>query len=108
MTHATTPATSGTVEDAETPFEGLKTYAGEQAKAARETVNHADEVVAYSCSHGFDRDPAVMSQVQAMHDAAEAHAAAAEAAVRALSSHEPGAEYHGTGTDAHASAFRPA
>jgi hypothetical protein len=104
-----TTSTTATAEQAETPFEGLQQVLGQQAIEARAAANHAqDELIAYAVTHGFDRDQAVMAQLQAIHDAAEAHAAAAEGAQRTLAAnHAEGAEYHGTGQDAHASAFRP-
>ena len=105
----TTPAVTDT-ETGDTPFDAMLTAHRQHAKQQRQIAQAAnDDLMAHAIARGFDRDPAYMADLQAVADAAEAAATAAEGAVRGLNArHADGAEYHGTGHDADAGAFRPA
>ena len=105
----TTPAVTDT-ETGDTPFDAMLTTHRQHAKQQRQIAQAAnDDLMAHAIARGFDRDPAYMADLQAVADAAEAAATAAEGAVRGLNArHADGAEYHGTGHDADAGAFRPA
>jgi hypothetical protein len=97
------------LEGADTPHEAMQgafrqigTRAAEFAQAA------SDELAAAAAVHGMDRDPQTMADIAALADHAQALQAQANAAATGLGQrHAEGAEYHSTGTDANASAYRP-
>lgn len=94
----------------DSPYESMLAYHTGRAKASRDRAAAAqDDLTAHAVVHGFDRDKEYMAQLQAIVDAEEAAATQEEATVTGLQGrHEPGAEYHQGGQDAHAEAFRPA
>ena len=97
------------IESGDTPYQGMQTtLAGYSARAQAMHDQAADDLTAAAATHGFDRDPALMAQLQAIQDAAQALVGASQGASSTLvANHSDGDEYH-SGQDAHASAFRPA
>ena len=97
------------LETGDTPFDAMLTAHRQHTKQQRQIAGAAhDDLMAHAIAREFDRDPEYMASLQAIADSAEAAAVAAENAVRGLNArHADGAEYHGTGHDADASAFRP-
>lgn len=98
------------LEAGDTPYDGMQgaldTYAT-QAQGISASVG--DDLTAASAVHGFDRDPALTADIAHITDLAEQLQSATAAAKAGLAArHAEGAEYHGSGQDAHASAFRPA
>ena len=97
------------VESGDTPYQGMQSTLGSYSAQAQAMYEQAsDDLTAAAAAHGFDRDPALMAQLQAIQDAAQALVGAAQGANSTLvANHSDGDEYH-SGQDAHASAFRPA
>jgi hypothetical protein len=97
------------LENADTPHEAMQgAFRQIGARAAQFAQAASDELAAAAAVHGMDRDPQTMADIAALADHAQALQAQADAAATGLASrHADGAEYHGSGRDAHASAFRP-
>jgi hypothetical protein len=98
------------LDSGDTPYEAMLAVHTAHAKEQREVAAKAqDELTAHAIVHGFNRDREYMAYLQNVIDTAEAAATAAEGCVRGMQArHADGAEYHATGQDADASAFRPA
>jgi hypothetical protein len=98
------------LESADTPHEAMQNAFRAFGASAQEIAQAAsDDLVAAAAVHGMDRDPQTMADITEISDQAGAIKAKADAAASGLAArHAEGAEYHGTGSDAHASAFRPA
>jgi hypothetical protein len=99
----------GALEGADTPHEAMQqAFQAFGASAAKIAQSASDDLAAAAAVHGMDRDPQTMADIAEIADQAAAVQARAQQAASGLASrHADGAEYHGTGTDAHASAFRP-
>ena len=97
------------LEGADTPHEAMQGVFGQFAEQAGRTAAAAsDDLAAAAAVHGYDRDPQVMADIADIADQAAALQARAQQARTGLAQrHADGAEYHGNGQDAHASAFRP-
>ena len=98
------------LEGADTPHEAMQgAFRAFGAQAARIAEQAADDLAAAAAVHGMDRDPQTAADIQALSDHASALQAQANAAATGLASrHADGAEYHASGVDADASAYRPA
>jgi hypothetical protein len=99
----------GSLEGADTPHEAMQmAFRQVGAKAAAMAQAVGDDLAAAAAVHGMNRDPQTMADIAAITDHASALQAQADQAATGLASrHAEGAEYHGNGTDADASAFRP-
>lgn len=97
------------LEGADTPHEAMQgAFRQIGARAAEFAQAASDELAAAAAVHGMDRDPQTMADIAGLADHAQALQAQANAAATGLASrHAEGAEYHSTGTDANASAYRP-
>lgn len=97
------------IEEAETPYDGMQNaFTSYEQQALRVAQEASDDLAAAAAVHGFDRDPQTAAAIAQLNDSAQALAAQAAAARQGLvGRHADGAEYHGGGQDAHASAFRP-
>lgn len=98
------------IEGADTAYEGMQNAFQAFADRANEIEKTAaDDLVAAAAIHGFDRDRQAMADIQDLADQAQALVAKANAAKAGLiDRHAAGQEYHETGSDADASAFRAA
>jgi hypothetical protein len=77
-------------------------------RVAQENEQAAETLEAQLTMHGFDRDHALMDHVRGLREAAgQIRTHAAQARQSLTDHHAMGAEYHQSGTDANASAFRP-
>lgn len=97
------------LENADTPHEAMQgAFRQIGARAAEFAQAASDELAAAAAVHGMDRDPQTMKDITALADHAQALQQQANQAASGLAQrHADGAEYHSTGTDAHASAYRP-
>ncbi len=95
-------------ESGDTPYDAALGAFDAHSLAARQNAAAIEQVEATLTAHEFNRDPDVMAKVARMHELqAQADQAAADARAHMVSNHAQGKEYHGTGTDAAATAFRP-
>lgn len=91
----------------DSPYQAAQVALTGYERVAQENEQAAETLEAQLTMHGFDRDHQLMEHVRALREAAgqiRAHAAQARQAL--IDHHASGAEYHQTGTDANASAFR--
>jgi hypothetical protein len=109
MTTGTDTPIDTSLENADTPHEAMQgAFRQIGARAAEFAQAASDELAAAAAVHGMDRDPQTMSDIAALADHAQALQQQANLAATGLAQrHAEGAEYHSTGTDAHASAYRP-
>ena len=97
-------------ESADTPYQGIQNaldaYAQHAAAVAKEA---GDDLAAHTALTGFDRDPQFMAGLARIQDNANALVAEVGSVKAGLiARHNAAEEYHGTGQDADAIAFRPA
>ena len=96
------------LENGDSPYEAMQGVMDQFGREADKIAAAAgDDLAAAAAIHGFDRDPHLTADLQAVEAAAVELKQRVRAAKAGLTGrHADGAEYH-TGQDANASAFRP-
>jgi hypothetical protein len=91
----------------DSPYQAAQAAFAGYEELAAQNEQAAETLEAQLTMHGFDRDRELMEHIRGLRESAgqiRAHAAQARQAL--VNHHATGAEYHQSGTDANASAFR--
>jgi hypothetical protein len=91
----------------DSPYQAAQAACEGYERLAQENEQAAETLEAQLTMHGFDRDHELMTHIRGLRESAgqiRAHAASARQAL--IDHHASGAEYHQSGADANASAFR--
>ena len=91
----------------DSPYQAAQAALDGYERVAQENEQAAETLEAQLTMHDFDRDQQLMEHIRGLREAAaqiRTHAAQARQAL--VDHHAAGAEYHQSGTDASASAFR--
>jgi hypothetical protein len=91
----------------DSPYQAAQTALNGYERVAQENEQAAETLEAQLAMHGFDRDHDLMDHVRGLRESAgQIRAHAAQARQVLTDHHAMGAEYHQSGADANASAFR--
>jgi hypothetical protein len=91
----------------DSPYQAAQVALEGYERLAERNEQAAETLEAQLTVHGFDRDQALMEHIRGVRESAgQIRAHAAQARQVLVDHHGTGAEYHQSGTDAHASAFR--